>query len=197
MIFSTYLVEQQGRVSVSEWPHCCSRACYYFSMDRLFFSGMILSGREIILNAGGDRNSPEDRCVLMTTATELSWRCTGKKSDNFRGVSNTIRSGNTAETYTMPQVWVLDKCPNIFEYSETERGRRYKLLLWCIAFLLNNSTVSLFFLILGSCGKENEVPVGPSVAMIYRGICTSSRKLLSKIIFYITFRWFLRWCSRT
>lgn len=169
MIFSTYLVRQQGSVS-SEWPHCCSRARYYFSMDRLFFSGMILSGREIVLNAGGDRRSPEYRCVLMTTATELSWRCAGKKSDNFRGVSNTIRSVHTAETFTMPQVRVLDKwCPKFFNILKLKKmeGINYCYDDFCTAFFLISFTDSLFFFIPDSCGKENEVPIRPPVAMTH------------------------------
>lgn len=123
---------------MSEWPHCCSRARYYFSMDRLFFSGMILSGREIILNAGGDRRSLEYRCVLMTTATE-----SGRKSANFRGVSNTIRSVHTAETFTMPQVRVLDKwCP---KFLESERGRRDKSLLWWFLHSFSSHLFPCFF----------------------------------------------------
>lgn len=141
MIFSTYSVQQQGRVSASEWPHCCSD---YFSMDRLVFSGMILSGGEIILNAGGDRRSQEYSCVLMTTAAKLSWRCTGKKSDNFLGASNTIRSVHTAEAFTIPQVRALDKwCCYFFFILKLKKAESINYCYddFCIAFLLISFTV--------------------------------------------------------
>lgn len=82
------------------------------SMDRLFFSGRVLPGREIILNAGGDSRSPraplpsDDDCspVVMEVRRE-------RKVTIFPGGfthSHTLCCVHTTESSTEPQVRAVD-----------------------------------------------------------------------------------------
>lgn len=197
MIFFRRLFKQQGRVSPSEWPHCCSRAVILVWTGCSFQGWFCQAGKSSWMPAvTGD---PQSTVVFW-------WRLQPNCHGGVWGRKVTIFE----RFRTIPLCWF---CWNLhyatgqgfgqmtsyffsfFYIPKTERGRRSTLLLgWFLhSFSSIYFTVYLFWLLI-VVGKKMRFLSDPCCI---REICSSSRMLSSKIIFDITIRWFLYWCSCT